>query len=69
MKKVWEPSSCPVDDCKVVTRYKEKYDLVVHITKHHGVDKKAAMEMAAYGYVMKLASQVVTKRRDGKFGL
>ena len=63
LKKVWEPSSCPVTGCPVTTKYKAKYDLAVHINSKHNVEKKEAFEMAAYGYVFKLASEVEQKRK------
>jgi hypothetical protein len=66
MKKVWEPSSCPVPDCTFKTKYKEKYALTFHITTKHSIDKKKAAEMAGYGYVMKPASEVEPNRKREK---
>jgi hypothetical protein len=55
------PAACAIPDCPVKTKHPEKYNLTIPITTKHNIDRKEAAEMAAYGYVMKLASELEPK--------
>jgi hypothetical protein len=58
MKKVWQPTACPVDDCTESYRYGTKTGLTDHLIKVHGYERKAANSLAACGWVERLSIDV-----------
>jgi hypothetical protein len=58
MKKVWEATSCPIDNCASSVQYTTKDGLVKHLVKVHGHDQKTANFLAACGSVDTLTIDV-----------
>jgi len=67
MKKVWQPSRCPIAECKSKLSFLTKKSLIQHLEKVHGKDHKDALDTAAIREVMKPASEVVSKTRERRF--
>jgi len=47
MKKVWQPTACPIDDCTNSHQFSRKSSLANHLIKAHKYEKKAADSLAA----------------------
>ena len=51
MKKVWQPTACPIDDCTASNQYGTKDGLTKHLVNIHKYESKAAKSLAACGWV------------------